>query len=110
VKQVLTTSRGRRRWKGPRSCRRQIRPKQSEKIGFAVRVRVDPRRDLNNSSPHLEGEGVGKGLVRVWRRLEQVVGAHARREERLVGVAPGRVHDKETLVLTHSLGIALGTL
>jgi len=27
-----------------------------------------------------------------------------------VGVAPGRVHDKEPLVLTHSLGIALGTL
>mmetsp|Transcript_10221 Transcript_10221/g.30179 ORF Transcript_10221/g.30179 Transcript_10221/m.30179 type:complete len:842 (-) Transcript_10221:1449-3974(-) len=62
------------------------------------------------AAPHLQGEGVAQRRVRGGRAGEQVVGAHASGEQRLVRVAPRRVREQHALVRAHRLGEALGAL
>ena len=56
------------------------------------------------AAPALERVGAGVGDGGLLGRVEQVDGAHARRQQRLVRVAPRRVHEKEAFVLAHRLG------
>ena len=58
------------------------------------------------AAPHLEAEEVGQALGDRLRGLEQVVCAHARRQQRLMGVAHGGVGDQQALLRSRPGGEA----
>lgn len=62
------------------------------------------------TSPVLQAEEVVEVVADEGRYLLQVVGADTGREERLVGVPEGGVHEQKTSVGAHGLGESLGTI
>lgn len=62
------------------------------------------------TSPVLQAEEVVEVVADEGRYLLQVVGADTGREERLVGVPEGGVHEQKTSVGAHGLGESLGTV
>lgn len=81
--------------------------------GFCVPLRAaafgaSSRRLL--TSPVLQAEEVVEVVADEGRYLLQVVGADTGREERLVGVPEGGVHEQKTSVGAHGLGESFGTV
>ena len=60
------------------------------------------------TAPVLQAEEVVEAVADERRDLLQVVSPDAGREERLVGVPEGGVHEQKTLVGAHGLGESLG--
>jgi hypothetical protein len=63
-----------------------------------------------SSSPALKSVGVGVSVGSVLSDGNQVSGTDTSGQERLVGVTPGGVHEKSSLVLADSLGESLRSL
>ena len=72
---------------------RDFPPQQSQALP-RILVEESQRRVERGASPHLETEKIGEIPGHGWRGREQVVGAHPRSEQRLVGVAKRRVGDQ----------------
>ena len=63
-----------------------------------------------SSTPALKSPGIGIGVAGLLGNGEQIGGPHTGSEERLMGVTPGRVHDKTSLVGADGLGEAFGAI
>ena len=80
---------------------------------LSVRLRRSNNNNSNlraaHTSPVFHGEQAVEVARDERRDLHQVVGAHARSQQALVGVAEGRVGDQQALVLADGLGESLGS-
>lgn len=63
-----------------------------------------------STTPALKRVEVGKGMASLLGDVQEIDGTDTGSQERLVGVTPGGIHEKSTLVLADSLGEGLGAL
>lgn len=63
-----------------------------------------------STTPALKRVEVGEGVAGLLGDVQEINGTDTGSQKRLVGVTPGGIHEKSTLVVTDSLGEGLGAL